>query len=130
MMNRNIKMTLPRGIPVVLAFLLLSSLALAQTPAFDIVITNGHIIDGTGSPGTPATSASATEKLAIGNLAAARASAPSTPPAKSSRPASSTCSANPNSRSWSIRACPRKSIRESRPKSPAKGIRLLRSTTP
>jgi N-acyl-D-amino-acid deacylase len=50
MMNRNIKMTLPRGIPVVLAFLLLSSLALAQTPAFDIVITNGHIIDGTGSP--------------------------------------------------------------------------------
>jgi N-acyl-D-amino-acid deacylase len=52
-MNRNIKMmTLPNGIHihVALALLLLSSLALAQTPAFDIVITNGHIIDGTGSP--------------------------------------------------------------------------------
>jgi N-acyl-D-amino-acid deacylase len=37
-------------IPVFLALLLLSSLALAQTPSFDVVITHGHIIDGTGSP--------------------------------------------------------------------------------
>jgi len=37
-------------IPVFLALLLLSSLALAQTSSFDLVITHGHIIDGTGSP--------------------------------------------------------------------------------
>ncbi|MGC1646461.1 MAG: D-aminoacylase [Candidatus Sulfotelmatobacter sp.] len=37
-------------IPVFLALLLLCSLALAQTPSFDLVITHGHIIDGTGSP--------------------------------------------------------------------------------
>ena len=51
-MNRNINTTLPNAIHIalVLAFLLLSSLALAQAPAFDIVITNGHIVDGTGSP--------------------------------------------------------------------------------
>jgi dihydroorotase/N-acyl-D-amino-acid deacylase len=51
-MNRSIKRTLRNGIrvPIVFAFLLLSSLAIAQTSAFDIVITNGHIIDGSGSP--------------------------------------------------------------------------------
>ena len=51
-MNRSIKRTLLSGIrvPIVFAFLLLSSLAIAQTSAFDIVITNGHIIDGSGSP--------------------------------------------------------------------------------
>ena len=51
-MNGNIKRTLRNGIrvPIVFAFLLLSSLAIAQTSAFDIVITNGHIIDGSGSP--------------------------------------------------------------------------------
>ncbi len=51
-MNRNINTTLLNAIHIalILAFLLLSSLALAQAPAFDIVITNGHIIDGTGSP--------------------------------------------------------------------------------
>ncbi|HTA40962.1 MAG TPA: D-aminoacylase [Bryobacteraceae bacterium] len=51
-MNRSIKRTLQNGIrvPIVFAFLLLSSLAIAQTSAFDIVITNGHIIDGSGSP--------------------------------------------------------------------------------
>src|SRR5580692_3876357 len=51
-MNRNIRTTLPHGfhIPATIALLVLSSLAFAQTPAFDIVITNGHIIDGTGSP--------------------------------------------------------------------------------
>lgn len=32
------------------AFLCSASLCLAQTPSFDLVIINGHIIDGTGSP--------------------------------------------------------------------------------
>jgi N-acyl-D-amino-acid deacylase len=51
-MNGNIKRTSRSGIrvPIVFAFLLLSSLAIAQTSAFDIVITNGHVIDGSGSP--------------------------------------------------------------------------------
>ncbi len=33
-----------------LTFLLLAPILLAQSPTFDIVITNGHIVDGTGSP--------------------------------------------------------------------------------
>jgi N-acyl-D-amino-acid deacylase len=50
-MNKNIQITFTAiRILVFLACLLLSSLALAQTPAFDLVITHGHIIDGTGSP--------------------------------------------------------------------------------
>ena len=51
-MNNRIEITLSAAIrtPIVLAFLLLSSLALAQTSSFDLVITHGHIIDGTGSP--------------------------------------------------------------------------------
>jgi N-acyl-D-amino-acid deacylase len=51
-MNKNIKITLPNAtqILIFLAFVLLSSLALAQTPAFDLIIIHGHIIDGTGSP--------------------------------------------------------------------------------
>src|SRR5450631_3224393 len=51
-MNKNIKITLANAtqILIFLAFVLLSSLALTQTPAFDLVITHGHIIDGTGSP--------------------------------------------------------------------------------
>src|SRR5579863_5552200 len=38
--------------PIVLTFILIfvAPEALPQTPAFDLVITNGHIIDGTGSP--------------------------------------------------------------------------------
>ena len=45
-------MTLRRSnLIVFLIFIVLLSVALhAQTPAYDIVITNGHIIDGTGSP--------------------------------------------------------------------------------
>jgi dihydroorotase/N-acyl-D-amino-acid deacylase len=51
-MNKNIKITLANAtqILIFLAFVLLSSLALTQTPGFDLVITHGHIIDGTGSP--------------------------------------------------------------------------------
>jgi len=51
-MNKNIKVTLANAtqILIFLAFVLLSSLALTQTPAFDLVIARGHIVDGTGSP--------------------------------------------------------------------------------
>jgi N-acyl-D-amino-acid deacylase len=54
-MNRNNKITLPRAPHILiflifLAFVLRSSLALAQSSSFDLVVTNGHIIDGTGSP--------------------------------------------------------------------------------
>ena len=50
-MNKKIEMSLSTVIRILtfLAFLT-ASLAAAQTPSFDLVITNGHIIDGTGSP--------------------------------------------------------------------------------
>jgi len=73
-MNRSIKRTLLSGIrvPIVFAFLLLSSLAIAQTSAFDIVITNGHIIDGSGSPWYSGDIGIRDGRIAaIGNLAAA-----------------------------------------------------------
>src|SRR5206468_4690295 len=35
---------------IALPLLVISNLVTAQTPTFDLVITNGHIIDGTGSP--------------------------------------------------------------------------------
>src|ERR1700723_2210064 len=35
---------------IILAVLLFSHFAFAQAPAFDLVVANGHIIDGTGSP--------------------------------------------------------------------------------
>jgi N-acyl-D-amino-acid deacylase len=57
---------------VVLAFLLLASLTKAQTAAFDIVITNGHIIDGTGSPWYSGDVGIRDGKIAaIGNLSSA-----------------------------------------------------------
>jgi hypothetical protein len=64
-----------------LLFVAMSHLLPAQTPllAFDVVIANGHIIDGTGSPWYSGD---------IGN-------GPSTPKAKWSRRVSSTCSVNP-----------------------------------
>jgi dihydroorotase/N-acyl-D-amino-acid deacylase len=66
-MNRNIKTGLPLAI-----FLLLTSLALAQTGAFDLVITSGHIIDGTGSPWYSGDLGIRDGKIAaIGNLSAA-----------------------------------------------------------
>jgi len=56
----------------VFLFLLLTSLALAQSPAFDLVITNGHIIDGTGSPWYSGDLGIRDGKIAaIGNLSAA-----------------------------------------------------------
>jgi N-acyl-D-amino-acid deacylase len=73
-MNNNIKITLPASIQIAIffAYLLLASLALAQTPTFDIVITNGHIIDGTGSPWYSGDLGIRDGKIAaIGNLSAA-----------------------------------------------------------
>ena len=73
-MNNHIQSTLSSAIrfPVFLAFLLITALALAQTPSFDLVITNGHIIDGTGSPWYSGDLGIRDGKIAaIGNLTAA-----------------------------------------------------------
>ena len=68
------------------------SWAQAANPPFDIVITNGHIIDGTGSPWYSGDIGIRDGKIAaIGNLSDAAASAPSMPTAWSLLPASSTC---------------------------------------
>jgi dihydroorotase/N-acyl-D-amino-acid deacylase len=58
---------------LLLATLLLAHVALcAQTPKFDLVITNGHIIDGTGSPWYSGDVGIREGKIAaIGNLASA-----------------------------------------------------------
>ncbi len=64
-----------RSISVVLSSFLLLFAAVplpAQTPAFDLVITHGHIIDGTGSPWYSGDVGIRDGKIAaIGNLAAA-----------------------------------------------------------
>ena len=73
-MNINIlqRLSAATRIPIVIASLLLTSLALAQTPSFDLVITNGHIIDGTGSPWYSGDVGIRDGKIAaIGNLSAA-----------------------------------------------------------
>jgi N-acyl-D-amino-acid deacylase len=73
-MKKTIEITLSAAIriPLCLVFLLLSSLALAQTQAFDLVITHGHIIDGTGSPWYSGDLGILDGKIAaIGNLTAA-----------------------------------------------------------
>jgi N-acyl-D-amino-acid deacylase len=71
-MNKNIRMISPTTIRILIAFAFLASLALAQTPTFDIVITNGHIIDGTGSPWYSGDLGIRDGKIAaIGNLSAA-----------------------------------------------------------
>ncbi|HTW58696.1 MAG TPA: D-aminoacylase [Terriglobales bacterium] len=56
----------------IILVLLLSPLAFPQTPTFDLVITNGHIIDGTGSPWYSGDIGIRAGKIAaIGNLSAA-----------------------------------------------------------
>ena len=62
----------------------ITSMLAAQTSAsFDLVITNGHIIDGTGSPWYSGDVGIRDGKIAaIGNLSPPPASAPSTPPAR------------------------------------------------
>ncbi|HEY6372502.1 MAG TPA: D-aminoacylase [Candidatus Sulfotelmatobacter sp.] len=72
-MNQNIQITSTAiRILVFLALLLLTSLSLAQTVTFDLVITRGHIIDGTGSPWYSGDLGIRAGKIAaIGNLAAA-----------------------------------------------------------
>ena len=39
-----------RATLIALTLAVVSNFVAAQTPAFDLVITDGHIIDGTGSP--------------------------------------------------------------------------------
>jgi N-acyl-D-amino-acid deacylase len=73
-MTNNVKITLRTSIeiPIFLGFLLLTSLASAQTATFDLVITHGHIIDGTGSPWYSGDLGIRDGKIAaIGNLTAA-----------------------------------------------------------
>ncbi|MGC1448878.1 MAG: D-aminoacylase [Candidatus Sulfotelmatobacter sp.] len=73
-MKKNILLRLSATIriPIVIPSLLLTSLALAQTPSFDIVITHGHIVDGTGSPWYSGELGIRDGKIAaIGNLATA-----------------------------------------------------------
>jgi N-acyl-D-amino-acid deacylase len=64
---------MPNKILSVLALLISAAAASGQSgPAFDVVITNGHIIDGTGSPWYSADLGIRNGKIAaIGNLAAA-----------------------------------------------------------
>jgi N-acyl-D-amino-acid deacylase len=73
-MNKNIQITSSTAIciSILLAFLLLTSSSLAQTAPFDLVITRGHIIDGTGSPWYSGDLGIRNGKIAaIGNLSAA-----------------------------------------------------------
>ena len=73
MIKRNIRTVLPAAIRIAtfVAFLPLT-LALAQNPAFDLVITHGHIIDGTGSPWYSGDLGIRDGKIAaIGNLSSA-----------------------------------------------------------
>ena len=86
---------------LILAIFLLTFVHLLQAqapnPAFDLVITNGHIIDGTGSPWYSGDVGIRNGKIAaIGNLAARHERAPSMRTAWSLRPASSTCWASPS----------------------------------
>ena len=66
-------MTLKSTLLLAIASAFLTSLSLtAQTPAFDLVITNGHIIDGTGSPWYSGDLGIRDGKIAaIGNLSSA-----------------------------------------------------------
>jgi dihydroorotase/N-acyl-D-amino-acid deacylase len=59
---------------------------------FDVIIANGHVIDGTGSPWYSADVGIREGRIAaIGSWPRRRRNAASTPPAKSSHRASSTC---------------------------------------
>ena len=104
-------------------FLRLSA-ALSPSQPFDLVITNGHIIDGTGSPWYSGDIGIRDGKIAaIGNLNDAPTQAHHRRrTARSLLPASSTCSASRSRPFWSIRGCPRRSTRASPPRSPAKAV--------
>ena len=74
--------------PILLPVLLFA----AAAAPYDLVIRNGHIIDGTGSPWYAADIAIRAGKIAaIGRLTAPRPNAPSTRTAWWWRPDSSTC---------------------------------------
>ena len=73
-MKENIHIGLSSAIriPLFFAFLLITAFALAQTPPLDLVVTHGHIIDGTGSPWYSGDLGIRDGKIAaIGNLTAA-----------------------------------------------------------
>ena len=82
----------------------------------DLVIHGGTLVDGTGAPGRRADVGVQGDRIAlIGDLTDQEAAAGSTRPAWSSRPASSTSTATPTCRCWSIRAPGAPSPRASRP---------------
>jgi dihydroorotase/N-acyl-D-amino-acid deacylase len=71
-MNNDMKVTWFPTIRLALAFVLFVSFAVAQSSSFDLVITHGHIIDGTGSPWYSGDIGIRDGKItAIGNLSAA-----------------------------------------------------------
>jgi len=92
--------------------LIFSTFVFAADSPFDLVITNGHIIDGTGSPWYSGDVESATDALPpLGIFPPPRVRAQSTPRAKSSLPALSICSVSRRQPSSWTRACPRRSTR-------------------
>ena len=134
-MNARPVASMCRPLPHVVAALLLASAcggprpaptlsagaAAAQGRDFDVLITNGRVVDGTGAPWFRADVGITGDRItAIGNLSAARATTRIDAPNRWSRPASSTCSASPNSTSSSTRAPPARSRRASPPRSPAR----------
>src|SRR3989454_11717207 len=98
---------------VILLFGLAPIDAREPAPSFDIVITNGRIIDGTGSPWYSGDIGIRAGRIAaIGSLSAASRSRTIDAPGKSLRPVSSTCSDSPSTPSASTPACPPKSTQE------------------
>ena len=110
----------------------LPALAAPEAP-YDLVIRNGHIIDGTGSPWYAGDVGIRDGRIAaIGDArrgAPAKRTIDAGGQGRRAR-ASSTCWASRSSPSWSIRACRRRSSRGSPPRSPARAARPRRSTTP
>ena len=111
--------------PFICALLLLTvSQAPQSRPSYDVLIVNGHVVDGTGSPWYAADVGIRNGRIAaIGRLAGAPASSGST--RRHGRRARLHRHARPVGADacWSIRICRRRSSRASRPRSPAKADR-------
>jgi hypothetical protein len=116
-----------------LFFLLFASVAIlpAQTPpSFDLVVTHGHIIDGTGSPWYSGDVGIRNGKIAaIGNLSAAPRTRTIDAAGKVVAPGFIDMLGQSELTILVDLGCPRKSSRESHLKLPARVIRLLRSMT-